>query len=34
MVKDLGIGCRVVATITGAKGSWGAHDVGESLDIS
>jgi hypothetical protein len=24
----------VVATITGAKGSWGAHDVGESLDIS
>jgi hypothetical protein len=34
MAKDPGFGYRVVATITGAKGSCVAHDVGDSLDIS
>jgi len=34
MAKDSGIGCRAVATITGAKGSCGAHDVGDSLEKS
>ena len=34
MEKDPGIGYRVVATITGAKGSYGAaHDVGDSFEI-
>ena len=34
MAKDSGIGCRAVATITDAKGSCGAHDVGDPFEIS
>ena len=35
MAKDPGIGYRVVATITGVKGTCGAgHEVGNSFGIS